>query len=53
MLVFFFFSFFFVCIRQFKYTTCIFVESFDMDRYILSSVSCKKATITTGFCFKV
>ena len=42
-----------VCIRQFRYTTCILVECFDIDICILSSLSYKKATITNGFCFKV
>ena len=42
-----------VCIRQFRYTTCILVECFDIDICILPSLSCKKATITTGFCSKV
>ena len=30
------------CIRQFRYTTCILVECFDIDRCILSSLSCKR-----------
>ena len=35
----------FVCIvyiRQFRYTTCILVECFDIDLCILSSLSCKR-----------
>ena len=31
-----------VCIRQFRYTTCILVEGFDIDRCILSSLFCKR-----------
>ena len=31
-----------VCIIQFRYTICILVECFDIDRCILSSLSCKK-----------
>ena len=29
-------------IRQFRYTTCILFECFDIDRCILSSLSCKR-----------
>ena len=35
----------FVCIvfiKQFRYTTCLLVECFDIDKYILSSLSYKR-----------
>ena len=31
-----------VCIRQFRYTTCILVECFDIDICILPPLSCKR-----------
>ena len=31
-----------VCIRQFRYTSCILAERFDIDICILSSIFCKK-----------